>query len=219
MRISGLSAGGGRAPKLSLDARARRVAPRLPLWLRWRIEEASHFRCLSRSPRGARRCDAATDIRARIRRFLPPPHLPCGVGWHGIHRADLGQASTAPLEAVGYPPPEPFRVNAADGTTDLHGVLYRPADFDAARRYPIIDFIYAGPFLAVHQITYAPSSAMYRVSAALAQMGFVVAMLDARGTPGRAKRSGRELRPHRRNRDCRSRRRGSVSWPDAWSRR
>jgi dipeptidyl aminopeptidase/acylaminoacyl peptidase len=99
----------------------------------------------------------------------------------------LGQASTAPLEAVGYKPPEPFRVKAADGTTDLYGVLYRPADFDATRTSPIVDYIYAGPFLAVHQMTYKPSSAMHRISAALAQMGFVVAMLDARGTPGRGK--------------------------------
>ena len=110
-----------------------------------------------------------------------------------LRRADgtllkrLGQASTSALEAVGYAPPEPFRVKAADGTTDLYGVLYKPADFDAARRYPVIDYIYAGPFIAVHQTTYAPSSAMHRISAALAQMGFVVAMLDARGTPGRGK--------------------------------
>ena len=110
-----------------------------------------------------------------------------------LRRADgtlikrLGQASTAPLEAVGYTPPEPFRVKAADGTTDLYGVLYRPADFDATKRYPIIDYIYAGPFVAVHQTTYAPTSAMHRISASLAQMGFVVAMLDARGTPGRGK--------------------------------
>jgi dipeptidyl aminopeptidase/acylaminoacyl peptidase len=110
-----------------------------------------------------------------------------------LRRADgtlikrLGQASTAPLESVGYKPPESFRVKAADGTTDLYGVLYRPVDFDATKRYPVIDYIYAGPFVAVHQMTYAPSSAMHRISAALAQMGFVVAMLDARGTPGRGK--------------------------------
>src|SRR5829696_1000679 len=90
-----------------------------------------------------------------------------------LRRADgtlikrLGQASTAP----GYTPPEPFRVKASDGTTDLYGVLYRPADFDAARRYPIIDYIYAGPFIAVHQTTYLPSSAMHRIAASLAQMG------------------------------------------------
>jgi dipeptidyl aminopeptidase/acylaminoacyl peptidase len=99
----------------------------------------------------------------------------------------LGQASTVPFAEAGYTPPEPFRVKAADGTTDLYGVLYRPADFDSTRRYPIVDYIYAGPFLTVHQLTYAPSSAMHRISASLAQMGFVVAMLDARGTPGRGK--------------------------------
>jgi dipeptidyl aminopeptidase/acylaminoacyl peptidase len=88
---------------------------------------------------------------------------------------------------VAYTPPEPFRVKAADGTTDLYGVLYRPADFDSTRRYPVVDYIYAGPFLSVVQTTYAPATAMHRISASLAQMGFVVAMLDARGTPGRSK--------------------------------
>jgi len=99
----------------------------------------------------------------------------------------LGQASTAPYADVGYTPPEPFRAKAADGTTDLYGVLYRPADFDSTKRYPVVDYIYAGPFIAVHQTTYAPSSAMHRIAASLAQMGFVVTMLDARGTPGRGK--------------------------------
>jgi dipeptidyl aminopeptidase/acylaminoacyl peptidase len=99
----------------------------------------------------------------------------------------LGQASPAAFAESGYSPPEPFRVKAADGTTDLYGVLYRPANFDSTKRYPVIDYIYAGPFVAVHQMTYAPTSAMHRISASLAQMGFVVAMLDARGTPGRSK--------------------------------
>jgi len=102
----------------------------------------------------------------------------------------LGRASTAALTENGYTPPVPFRVKAADGTTDLYGVLYRPADFDSTKRYPVIDYIYGGPWLAVHQTTYLPSggaAGMHRISAALAQMGFIVAMLDARGTPGRGK--------------------------------
>ena len=114
---------------------------------------------------------------------LTQPHTVELRGTDGTLIKQLGQASTAP----DYTPPEPFRVKAADGTTDLYGVLYRPADFDATKRYPVIDYIYAGPFISVHQTTYMPSSAMHRISAALAQMGFVVAMLDARGTPGRGK--------------------------------
>jgi dipeptidyl aminopeptidase/acylaminoacyl peptidase len=78
-------------------------------------------------------------------------------------------------------------VKAADGITNLYGVLYRPTDFDSTKRYPIVDYIYAGPFLAAHQTTYAPATAMHRIAASLAEMGFVVAMLDARGTPGRSK--------------------------------
>ena len=110
-----------------------------------------------------------------------------------LRRADgtlvkrLGQASTAALDAAGYTPPEPFRVKAADGTTDLYGVLYRPTEFDSTRRYPVVDFIYAGPQLAVHQTSYEITSSMHGQPAALAQMGFVVAVLDARGTPGRSK--------------------------------
>jgi dipeptidyl aminopeptidase/acylaminoacyl peptidase len=99
----------------------------------------------------------------------------------------LGQASTATLDAVGYKPPEPFRVKAADGTTDLYGVMYRPTNFDATKRYPVIDYIYAGPFIAVHQTTYAITGSMQGIPASLAQMGFVVVLLDARGTPGRGK--------------------------------
>lgn len=110
-----------------------------------------------------------------------------------LRRADgtlmrrLGQASTAALAAVGYRPPDPFRVKAADGATDVYGVLYKPTDFDSTKRYPIVDYIYAGPFINVHQTTYAPATSMHRIAASLAQMGFVVALLDARGTPGRSK--------------------------------
>ena len=118
---------------------------------------------------------------------LTQPHTVELRGADGSLIKALGHASTAGLAEAGYTPPEPFRVKAADGRTDVYGVLYRPADFDPAKRYPIVDYIYAGPFVSVHQTTYTPSSAMHRISASLAQMGFIVAMLDARGTPGRGK--------------------------------
>lgn len=113
-----------------------------------------------------------------------------------LRRADgkliklLGQASSAALGQGGYSPPESFRVKSADGTTNLYGVLYKPVDFDSTKVYPVVDYIYGGPWVAVHQTTYMPTgvtAAMQRIAASLAQMGFVVAMLDARGTPGRSK--------------------------------
>lgn len=113
-----------------------------------------------------------------------------------LRRADgtliktLGQTPAAALGEGGYSPPVPFRVKAADGTTDLYGVLYRPVDFDSTKKYPIVDYIYGGPWVAVHQTTYMPTgvtAAMQRIAASLAQTGLVVAMLDARGTPGRSK--------------------------------
>jgi dipeptidyl aminopeptidase/acylaminoacyl peptidase len=105
----------------------------------------------------------------------------------GERIARLETADTAALVALGHRPPEPFRALAADGTTEIHGVIYTPADFDPARRYPVVDYIYAGPWLSAVQKEYAPTISMHRIAASLAQMGLVVVMIDGRGTPGRGK--------------------------------
>ena len=109
-------------------------------------------------------------------------------------RIDLRQAdgkllqtlSTGDIEALRdlkWTPPEEFTVKAADGTTALYGVLYKPYDFDPTRKYPIVEYIYGGP-----QTTNAPrtfTGAGYPL--ALAQLGFITFVLDARGTPERSK--------------------------------
>jgi dipeptidyl aminopeptidase/acylaminoacyl peptidase len=110
-----------------------------------------------------------------------------------LRRADGGRiarletADTAALAALGHRPPEPFRARAADGRTEIHGVIYTPADFDPARRYPVVDYIYGGPWISAVQKEYAPTLGMHRIAASLAQMGLVVVMVDGRGTPGRDK--------------------------------
>lgn len=105
----------------------------------------------------------------------------------GSRIARLEAAETAPLAALGHRPPEPFTARAADGTTQIHGVIYTPAEFDPARRYPVMDYIYGGPWISAVQKEYAPTLGMHRIAASLAQMGLVVVMVDARGTPGRDK--------------------------------
>jgi dipeptidyl aminopeptidase/acylaminoacyl peptidase len=102
-----------------------------------------------------------------------------------------GRASTAiaggdgnPLRQAGFALPESLTVMV--DSTRLYGLLYKPADFDPTRRYPVIDYIYAGPFASVVPWDYAGNIFSWEAGA-LAQMGFVVMLLDARGTPNRGK--------------------------------
>ena len=49
------------------------------------------------------------------------------------------------LYEMGWRKPERIKVKAADGITDLYGVMYRPFDMDSTRKYPIIINVYPGP--------------------------------------------------------------------------
>ncbi|MEO8449938.1 MAG: DPP IV N-terminal domain-containing protein [Gemmatimonadota bacterium] len=95
----------------------------------------------------------------------------------------LARASVDSLTALGWKAPEEFVVKAADGATDLYGVIVKPADFDAARRYPVIEYIYGGPQLVNMPRAFGQSA----MQQGFAQLGFVVVTLDARGTTERGK--------------------------------
>ncbi len=108
-----------------------------------------------------------------------------------LRRADgtlvqtLTKADISALEELEWNPPEEFVVKAADGKTDLYGVLYKPFDFDLNKKYPVIDSVYGCP-----QMNYVPrrfSDWRGLEEQALAQLGFIVFKVDARGTPKRGK--------------------------------
>lgn len=97
-----------------------------------------------------------------------------------LERADFSQ-----LFANGYKFPEPFKVKAADGVTDLYGVMYKPFDFDSTQVYPIIDYVYPGPQV---EATNYPFSRMSVRTDRLAQAGFIVITVGNRGGhPDRSK--------------------------------
>ena len=58
----------------------------------------------------------------------------------------LDKADMQPVYDLGWKAPERFKVKAADGVTDLYGVMWKPADFDSTKVYPIISNVYPGPF-------------------------------------------------------------------------
>ncbi|MEU7871861.1 DPP IV N-terminal domain-containing protein [Dactylosporangium sp. NPDC049140] len=106
--------------------------------------------------------------------------------WTGRVLVELERADITRLEATGWTPPERFRVKAADGVTDVYGVLYRPHGFDPARRYPVVDSLYPGPQVGRVEPGFDPGG-MGLDAEPLAALGFVVVALDGRGTPGRGK--------------------------------
>src|SRR6185503_20914566 len=57
----------------------------------------------------------------------------------------LEKADISKLLASGWKPPMPIKVKAADGTTDLYGMMFRPTNFDPNKKYPIINNAYPGP--------------------------------------------------------------------------
>ena len=102
--------------------------------------------------------------------------------------AEVLKADISKLQQVGFVAPEEFCVKAADGLTDLWGVLYKPHDFDPKKKYPVIEYIYGGPQVAVAEHGFSSNSlSQGGMAQRWAQYGYVVVMLDARGTPERSK--------------------------------
>ncbi|MFC6085314.1 S9 family peptidase [Sphaerisporangium aureirubrum] len=106
--------------------------------------------------------------------------------WDGRVLAELERADVTGLLATGWAPPERIRVTAADGETEIHGLLYRPHGFDPERRYPVVDTPYGLP--TANRVSPSFDPGAYGGDAeALAALGFVVVAIDGRGSPGRSK--------------------------------
>lgn len=106
-------------------------------------------------------------------------------GKNGKKQMELGKADLSQLLAAGYKFPERFTVKADDGVTDLHGVMYKPFDFDSTKCYPLIEYVYPGP--QTEAVNESWSAGMNRVDR-LAQMGFIVITVGNRGGhPNRSK--------------------------------
>lgn len=102
----------------------------------------------------------------------------------GASTMDLQTTDISALMDAGFHMPEPFQVKADDGQTDLYGVMYKPFDFDANKKYPIIAFVYPGPQTESVTQTFSPRNA----NVALAQLGFIVIEVGNRGgNPHRSK--------------------------------
>ncbi|MBR9991040.1 MAG: DPP IV N-terminal domain-containing protein [Gemmatimonadetes bacterium] len=101
---------------------------------------------------------------------------------------ELERADISRLVATGWKPPEPFVVKARDGQTDLYGLMFTPTRLDSTASYPIVNYIYPGPWgSSVGSRNFSPARSDHQ---ALAELGFVVVVIDGMGTEWRSKSFG-----------------------------
>lgn len=121
--------------------------------------------------------------------FSTPCVAPCSV----LRRADgtplvqLEVPDSGQMLGPRWSAPEEVVVTAADGRTALHGVLFRPPGFDPDRPYPLLHWVYGGPQMRAAPTAFAPRGDNDILHHALADAGYLVLVLDARGTPQRSK--------------------------------
>jgi dipeptidyl aminopeptidase/acylaminoacyl peptidase len=97
--------------------------------------------------------------------------------------AELERVDASALVKAGWKAPEVFTAKGRDGVTDIWGLIFRPTNFDPAKKYPVIENIYAGP----HGSHVPKTFAAFHGSQAQAELGFIVVQIDGMGTSNRSK--------------------------------
>ena len=87
------------------------------------------------------------------------------------------------LLETGYTLPEVFVAKGRDGKTDIWGTIHRPSNFDPTKKYPVIEYIYAGPHDSFVDKNFVIRNRFDR----LKEMGFIVVYIDGMGTDNRSK--------------------------------
>ncbi len=97
----------------------------------------------------------------------------------------LEETDISELEATGWKPATPITVKSRDGRWDLFGVMFTPTNLDEDMKYPVVNYIYPGPQGGgVGRRSFSPSRSDHQ---ALAELGFVVVVIDGTCNPGRSK--------------------------------
>lgn len=97
----------------------------------------------------------------------------------------LEKTDVSRLQATGWKAPTPVSVKAHDGKTDIFGLVFTPTHMDPQKKYPVIDYIYPGPQGgSVGSWSFVASRGDHQ---ALAELGFIVVMIEGTSNPFRSK--------------------------------
>lgn len=97
----------------------------------------------------------------------------------------LEKTDISRLLANGWKAPTPVTVTSADGQYDLYGLVFTPSNLDPNKKYPVVNYVYPGPQGgSVGSWSFRPSRSDHQ---ALAELGFVVVVIEGTCNPGRSK--------------------------------
>lgn len=136
---------------------------------------------------GMHRCWYSSDFKYMVDVYSKVDEAPIAVvrdAESGSINMQLEQADISKLVNNGWRAPEAFSAKGRDGKTDIWGIIYRPSNFDASKKYPVVEYIYSGP-----GNQYVPKSfAAYNGwMTSLAELGFIVVQIDGMTTSFRSK--------------------------------
>jgi dipeptidyl aminopeptidase/acylaminoacyl peptidase len=98
---------------------------------------------------------------------------------------ELEKTDVSRLVATGWKAPIPVNVKANDGKTDIYGLVFTPTQLDPGKKYPVIDYIYPGPQGgSVGSWSFSASRGDHQ---ALAELGFIVVVIEGTSNPYRSK--------------------------------
>ncbi|CAN5681940.1 S9 family peptidase [soil metagenome] len=97
-----------------------------------------------------------------------------------IEKTDISR-----LTAAGWKPAMPFTVKDRNNKWDLYGLMFTPTRLDATKKYPVVNYIYPGPQGGgVGTRSFGASRSDHQ---ALAELGFIVVIIDGSCNPDRSK--------------------------------
>ncbi|CAN5381613.1 S9 family peptidase [soil metagenome] len=97
----------------------------------------------------------------------------------------LEKADISRLVATGWRPPRPVAVKSHKGDFDLYGLMFTPTHLDESQKYPVVNYIYPGPQGGgVGNRSFMTARSDHQ---ALAELGFIVVVIDGTCNPGRSK--------------------------------
>lgn len=96
---------------------------------------------------------------------------------------ELERADLSTLQSTGWRTTIPFEAKGRDDKTEVWGIIYLPTNFDEQKKYPVIEYIYAGP----HDSFVPKNFRVHNSQRELAELGFIVVQIDGMGTSNRSK--------------------------------